>query len=85
VRKSVSQQSELPISIAVCAWCKPKDRAVELGTSLGAISHGICPRHLKKLQEELQALQAKDSALLTATKSRRRSARSLHPELDYPT
>jgi hypothetical protein len=77
VRKIVSQQSELPLSVAVCAWCKPKHH----GAELGAISHGICPRHLKKLQRELQQMQA---AQQSTADSRRRGTRALHPGLNYP-
>jgi hypothetical protein len=79
------QQSEFPLRVAVCAWCKSKDRGVELGPSLGAISHGICPRHLKKLRLELQTQKA--VALLVhgaVTRSRRRITMLNHPELNYP-
>ena len=43
-------QIEMPIPVAVCAWCKPK----ELGAGVGAVSHGICPRHLKNIRLEMQ-------------------------------
>ena len=43
-------QIEFPLAVAVCAWCRPR----ELGAGLGALSHGICPRHLKKMKLELQ-------------------------------
>ncbi len=39
-------QLEMPIPVAVCAWCKPK----ELGTGVGDVSHGICPRHLRNIR-----------------------------------
>jgi hypothetical protein len=42
-------QIEFPLAVAVCAWCKPN----ELGEALGAISHGICPRHLRKMKIQL--------------------------------
>ena len=50
-KKSVlmTQQTELPLSVAICAWCRPEER----GSSLGAVSHGICPRHLPKLKLQL--------------------------------
>jgi hypothetical protein len=38
-------QIELPFKVPVCAWCRPG----ELGDRLGAISHGICPRHFQQL------------------------------------
>ncbi len=43
-------QIEFPLAVAVCAWCRPR----ELGAGLGALSHGICPRHLRKMKLELQ-------------------------------
>lgn len=45
-----ASQLEMPIPVAVCAWCKPK----ELGTGVGTVSHGICPRHLRNIQLEMQ-------------------------------
>jgi hypothetical protein len=53
-RKVGLLQSEFPLRVAVCAWCEPEDRAVDLAAGLGAISHAICPCHLKKLRFELQ-------------------------------
>jgi hypothetical protein len=47
-----SCQTEFSLSVAVCAWCKPRER----GAGLGAISHGICLRHLRKLKLEVQGL-----------------------------
>src|SRR5262249_7873518 len=46
----VASQTEFPMSVAVCAWCKPRERH----ETLGLLSHGICPRHLR-----LMKLQAK--------------------------
>jgi hypothetical protein len=46
----ITQQIEFPLVVAVCAWCKPR----ELGARLGALSHGICPRHLRKMKLELE-------------------------------
>lgn len=82
---NVTQQSELPLRVAVCAWCKPKHHGVELGAGLGAISHGICPRHLKQIRLELQ--KQKEALRLghrTAPPARRRKATLNHPELNYP-
>ena len=45
----IPHQTEFPMTVAVCAWCKPDER----GGGLGALSHGICPRHLRKLRIEL--------------------------------
>jgi hypothetical protein len=49
--ESAARQSVFPLRVAVCAWCQPK----ELGAGLGALSHGICPRHLRDLELELQS------------------------------
>lgn len=78
------QQSELPMRVAVCAWCKPKHRGVELGAGLGAISHGICPRHLKQLRLELQKQKEVAQRQQTAAlPSGRRKVSLNHPELNY--
>jgi len=43
------RQTELPMDVIVCAWCKPKP-----GSSVSkAFSHGICPRHLRKMRLKL--------------------------------
>ena len=84
VRMNAPQQREFLLPVAICAWCEPKNRGVEPGASLGAISHGICPRHLKKLRLELQKQkEAQSLAYPTATRSRRRKTTSNHPELNY--
>ena len=71
--------------VAVCAWCKPKHRGVELGAGLGAISHGICPRHLKQLRLELQKQkEAAQHSHRTTQPTRRRKVSLNHPELNYP-
>jgi hypothetical protein len=46
----MAQQIEFPLMMTVCAWCRPR----ELGAGLGALSHGICPRHLRKIKLELK-------------------------------
>ena len=48
-------QTEFPMSVPVCAWCKPRSDAV----SMTVLSHGICPRHLKKMRSKLQNKSAK--------------------------
>ena len=45
-----ADQPEFPLRVAVCAWCKPR----ELGATVGALSHGICPRHLREMKLKLQ-------------------------------
>lgn len=80
----VPLQSEFSLLVPVCAWCKTKNRGVDLGPGLGSISHGICPRHLKKIKLDLQ--MKKDDghpAPATAARSRRRGEAFNHPELTY--
>jgi len=79
-----SLQIEFPMRVAICAWCKPKSRVLDLGTGLGSISHGICPRHLRKLKQSLQS--HKNSFRSTpggASRGRRRRVAADHPELAY--
>ena len=45
-------QIEFALRVPVCAWCKPR----HLGHGLGALSHGICPRHLRKMKLKLQRI-----------------------------
>jgi hypothetical protein len=45
-------QLDLSLRVAVCAWCKPR---VALG-EIGSLSHGICPRHLRKFKLEAQGI-----------------------------
>lgn len=46
------KQIELPLRVAVCAWCQPA--APPAGGQL--LSHGICPRHLRQLEQELRGI-----------------------------
>ena len=62
------RQIEFPLAVAVCAWCRPR----ELGGGLGTQSHGICPRHLRKLRQDLQA---RNGGRLSGLPRRRRAAR----------
>jgi hypothetical protein len=39
------RQTEFLLDVVVCAWCKPGSRGV--GSTV--LSHGICPRHLRKM------------------------------------
>jgi len=48
-------QSEFPLHVAVCAWCRP----VEEGEGLGALSHGICPRHFRSLEWQMRGIVLK--------------------------
>jgi hypothetical protein len=50
-----ASQTEFSLKVAICAWCKPNER----GSGLGAISHGICLRHLRKLKLQTQGLLPK--------------------------
>ncbi len=49
----MARQIEMPLAVAVCAWCRPR----ELGAGLGTLSHGICPRHLRKMKLKLQQMR----------------------------
>jgi hypothetical protein len=51
----IASQTEFSLSVSICAWCKPNER----GAGLGAISHGICLRHLKNLKLQAQGLLPK--------------------------
>jgi len=51
----IPSQREFSLSVSICAWCKPN----ELGAGLGAVSHGICLRHLKNLKLQAQGLLPK--------------------------
>ena len=48
----IANQLDLSLPVAVCAWCKPKER----GDGIGHLSHGICPWHLQKIKFELQGV-----------------------------
>jgi hypothetical protein len=50
-----ANQTEFSLKVAICAWCKPNER----GSGLGAISHGICLRHLRHLKLQTQGLLRK--------------------------
>ena len=77
-------QSEFPLRVAVCAWCKPKNRGAGPDNSPGPVSHGICPRHFKKLKLELQSKKnGGHAAPATARRSRPRKAVFNHPQLNY--
>jgi hypothetical protein len=47
-----ARQTEFSLTVSICAWCKPGER----GSGLGAISHGICLRHLRNLKLQTQGL-----------------------------
>ncbi|HEV2393876.1 MAG TPA: hypothetical protein VG146_16105 [Verrucomicrobiae bacterium] len=64
-------QTEFGMSVAVCAWCEPRAR----GSSPGALSHGICPRHLRKFKLEASGV---------VIKSRPRHRRNLAQEILLP-
>ena len=47
----LNTQIEFPLSVPVCAWCKPR---LKRGPELRVLSHGICPRHLKAMHLQMQ-------------------------------
>jgi hypothetical protein len=49
---AMARQIELPLRVAVCAWCRPHGALAEREP----ISHGICPRHLREMQLQLQGV-----------------------------
>jgi len=51
----IANQLDLSLPVAICAWCKPKER----GNGVGHLSHGICPSHLRKIKMELQGVSFK--------------------------
>jgi hypothetical protein len=68
----MSRQIEFPLAVAVCAWCRPR----ELYAGAGALSHGICPRHLRMMKLQVQRL--------TGTAPKRCSRRSQsQPEAEF--
>jgi hypothetical protein len=62
---NVVRQTEFPLRVSVCAWCKPRDR----GASIGAMSHGICPRHFREMRIELQISRSGGDAALGVHRS----------------
>jgi len=76
--QSAADQPEFPLRVAVCAWCKPR----ELGTILGALSHGICPRHFREMKSKLQnSLSGKEGVLLGRRPRRSRGLRRANEEI----
>ncbi len=65
----IARQTEFPLSVVVCAWCQPRQH----GDALGAISHGICPRHFRKLEREIKGIRPV-----------RRPRRTREPEAQLP-
>ncbi len=48
----IASQIEFPLTVAVCAWCKPQERE----SGHGILSHGICLKHLRKLKLQARGL-----------------------------
>lgn len=46
----VQVQTEFPLTVPVCAWCKPRPPALPSPF----VSHGICLRHLRALRLQLE-------------------------------
>ncbi len=63
----IASQTEFPISVPVCAWCKPKEQR----QVVGLLSHGICPRHLRLMKLEAQGFSRKRRALVALPHSER--------------
>jgi hypothetical protein len=63
-------QTEFPLRVPLCAWCHPNPPRGEL------VSHGICPRHLRKLKQEI----ARRAMHLSPTPRQRRQKKAPTPE-----
>ena len=63
---------EMSLSVAVCAWCKPKER----GNGIGSVSHGICMKHLRKFRIEMQKMGAKKNPLSPRRKPKLKAKRA---------
>lgn len=50
----IGLQTEFPLTVAVCAWCKPQFKG-----QAGTLSHGICLKHLRKLKLQARGLETK--------------------------
>jgi hypothetical protein len=48
-------QLDLSLRIPICAWCEPRLP----GGEIGELSHGICPRHFRKVVLQSQGLLPK--------------------------
>ncbi len=66
--KAADKQIELPLGVAICAWCEPDGRR---GLDAALVSHGICPRHFKELEMSLNPL-ALERAKALPRRSRRK-------------
>jgi hypothetical protein len=76
--ESAADQTEFPLRVAVCAWCKPR----ELGATIGALSHGICPRHFREMKSKLQSgLSGREGALVGQRPRRSRALRMANEEI----
>ncbi|HLH55811.1 MAG TPA: hypothetical protein VKY92_19575 [Verrucomicrobiae bacterium] len=72
----IASQTEFSLAVAICAWCKPGER----GGGLGAVSHGICLKHLRKLKLQVQGLLP-EATRPTASKKPRVSRAKIEPLL----
>ena len=79
-----ADQPEFALRVAVCAWCKPR----ELGATVGALSHGICPRHFREMKLKLQNSSRGGEVLPVRPQARRsrRLSKSLQDlaQLNFP-
>ncbi len=57
----IAEQIEFPLQVAICAWCKPV-RNQQVAPADLAVSHGICPRHLKQIMVRLQRAKLRREA-----------------------
>jgi hypothetical protein len=71
-----ASQIEFPMAVPVCAWCEPR----KPGVTRPAVTHGICPRHLRQLKLETQKIYCSESGSSPAP-ARKRLVRLAQPEL----
>ena len=62
--KTASVSGLVKSAAIVCAWCHPPVS----GDPIGAVSHGICPRHFKELVLAFQNLAAHKAQALAVAK-----------------
>ena len=52
--ETADRQIEFSMAVPVCAWCEPR----KPGVTRVALTHGICPRHLREVKLELLQMTA---------------------------
>lgn len=71
-----AEQIELRIAVPLCAWCIGAEAMREREPD--EVSHGICPRHLKKLKAQILGIPVFQSPR-RAARGRERAGEPLLP------